>query len=153
MDWNPGTWVLIREHSARVLSESYPMNTNMTGFRCVFFKSLHPCALDKCSISIWSVELSIISIICMDDGHARKKGYRWLCERGWYMFCLLSRFLGAIKCELGILIFAPNCPACLTSWSSCWALIYLIYVTIITLLTPSSLKLVDDWTDMQTFSL
>ena len=33
----------------RVLSESYTMNTNMTGFK----KSLHPCALDKSSLSIW----------------------------------------------------------------------------------------------------
>ena len=30
-----------------VLSEGYPMNTNMTGFRCFFQKSLHPCALGQ----------------------------------------------------------------------------------------------------------
>ena len=34
----------------RILSESYPMNTNMTGFRC-FQKSLHPCDLDESSLS------------------------------------------------------------------------------------------------------
>ena len=39
------------------LSESYPMNTNMTGFR-FFFKSLCPCALDKSSLSIGRVKPS-----------------------------------------------------------------------------------------------
>ena len=37
--WQMGTHL-------RVLSESYPMNTNMTGFRW-FSKSLHPCSLDE----------------------------------------------------------------------------------------------------------
>ena len=40
----------------RVLSASYPMNTNMTGFRW-FQKYLHPCALDKSSLSIGRVKL------------------------------------------------------------------------------------------------
>ena len=35
----------------RVLSESYLMNTNMTGLRC-FLKSLRSCALDESSHSI-----------------------------------------------------------------------------------------------------
>ena len=42
----------------RVLSESYPMNTNMTGLRC-FSKSLRPCTLDKCSLSIGRVKCVI----------------------------------------------------------------------------------------------
>ena len=45
--WHTGTHL-------RVLSESYPMNTNMTGFR--WFSSLHPCALDKSSLSIGRVK-------------------------------------------------------------------------------------------------
>ena len=37
----------------RVLSEGYPMNTNVTGFTLgVFKKSLGSCALDECSLSI-----------------------------------------------------------------------------------------------------
>ena len=32
--------------SPRVLSKSFPVNTNMTGFRW-FSKFLHPCALDE----------------------------------------------------------------------------------------------------------
>ena len=39
----------------RVLSESYLMNTNMTGFRW-FPKYLHFCALDESSLSIWRVK-------------------------------------------------------------------------------------------------
>ena len=31
------------------------MNTNMIGFRCIFRKSLHPCALDESSLSIGRV--------------------------------------------------------------------------------------------------
>ena len=41
----------------RVLSESYPMNTNMTGFRCFFKKTLCSCALDKSSLSIGRVKI------------------------------------------------------------------------------------------------
>ena len=37
-----------------VLSESYPMNTNMTGFRW-FSKILNPCALDESSLFIGRV--------------------------------------------------------------------------------------------------
>ena len=37
------------------LSESYPMNTNMTGFRWLS-KTLHPCALDEISLRIGNVE-------------------------------------------------------------------------------------------------
>ena len=40
----------------RVLSESYPINTNMRGFR-FFFKSLRPCALEESSLSIGRVKL------------------------------------------------------------------------------------------------
>ena len=42
-----------------VLSESYPLNTNMTGFiKDGFQKSLHSCALDESSLSIgWDNEL------------------------------------------------------------------------------------------------
>ena len=42
-----------------VLSKSYPIYTNMTGFRC-FSKSLilHPCPLDKISLSIGRVNIT-----------------------------------------------------------------------------------------------
>ena len=46
----------------RVLSESYPINTNMTGFRTLdgFHYSLPPCALDESSFSIGKVKGNII---------------------------------------------------------------------------------------------
>ena len=49
--WHMGT-------HPRVLSESYPMNTNMTGFRWFsnIFKSLHRYALDESHISIRRVK-------------------------------------------------------------------------------------------------
>ena len=40
----------------RVLMESYPMNTNMTGFRWFSKKSLHHRPLDKSSLSIGRVK-------------------------------------------------------------------------------------------------
>ena len=40
----------------RVLTTSYPMNTNKIGFRW-FSESLHPCALDESSLSIRRVNL------------------------------------------------------------------------------------------------
>ena len=50
----------------RVHNESYPMNTNMTGFRWLS-KSLHPCALDESSLSIGRVNnLAIFTLqICI----------------------------------------------------------------------------------------
>ena len=39
----------------RVLSESFPMNTNITWFRW-FSKMLHPCALGESSLSIGRVK-------------------------------------------------------------------------------------------------
>ena len=42
--WHMGTHL-------RVLSESYQINTNMTGISMIFRKSLHPCALDESSLS------------------------------------------------------------------------------------------------------
>ena len=46
----------------RVLSESFPMNTNMTGFRCFshFFLFLRSCALEESSLSIGRV-ISVLS--------------------------------------------------------------------------------------------
>ena len=38
----------------RVLSESYPMNTNITGFKCFFFR-IRPCALYENSLSVGRV--------------------------------------------------------------------------------------------------
>ena len=40
------TEILTHGYSTEIGRESYPMNTNMTGFRR-FFKSLHSCALDE----------------------------------------------------------------------------------------------------------
>ena len=48
-NWYMGT------HLMRVPSESYPMNTNTTGFR-LFSKSWLPCALDESSLKIGSVK-------------------------------------------------------------------------------------------------
>ena len=39
----------------RVLSKSYPMSTNMTGFK-FSEKSSHPCTLDESSLSIGGVK-------------------------------------------------------------------------------------------------
>ena len=41
------------------LSESYPMDTNMTWFRCFFQKSLRSCALDNTSLSIGKVKFNL----------------------------------------------------------------------------------------------
>ena len=49
------TETLVYATHLRVLSESYQMNTNMTGFGW-FSKSLHRCALDKSSLLIGSVK-------------------------------------------------------------------------------------------------
>ena len=53
----PEKWVKLLQMGThmKVLSESFPMNTNMTGFRCFskIFASLH--ALDKSSLSIGRV--------------------------------------------------------------------------------------------------
>ena len=43
-----------------VLSKSYAMNTNMTRLRWIQ-KSLHPCALDKSSLSIGRVNILLNS--------------------------------------------------------------------------------------------
>ena len=52
MTENPGTWVLIW-----VLSKSFPMNTNMTGF--IWFSNFFAsCALDESSLSIGRVFFS-----------------------------------------------------------------------------------------------
>ena len=48
----------------RVLSESFQMNTNMTGFGWFIRKSLHPCALDKSSLSIGRVDQPL----CLETG-------------------------------------------------------------------------------------
>ena len=40
----------------KVLSEGYPMNTNMTGFRWFLEKSLHPRALEESRRSIGRVK-------------------------------------------------------------------------------------------------
>ena len=52
----------------RVLSESYPVYTNMTGFSC-FFKLLCPAALDISSLSIGRVNIfhTYIENILLDD--------------------------------------------------------------------------------------
>ena len=38
------------------------MNTNMTGIRCVFQKSLHPCALNESSLSSRRVTMRLLVI-------------------------------------------------------------------------------------------
>ena len=47
----------------RVLSVNFLMSTNMTGFRW-FQKSLHPCPLDKSSLSIGRVSKRIKHFLC-----------------------------------------------------------------------------------------
>ena len=41
----------------RVLSESFPMNTNLTGLRWFFRKKIHPCASDESSLNIERVKV------------------------------------------------------------------------------------------------
>ena len=43
-----------------VLSESFPMNNNMTGFS---WFSLHPCALDKSSLSFGRVKVIVNGLL------------------------------------------------------------------------------------------
>ena len=47
----------------RVLLESFPMNTNVTGFRC-FSKIFAPCGLDESSLSIGRVKKDYFSYFC-----------------------------------------------------------------------------------------
>ena len=49
----------------RVLSESYPMNTNMTWFLMVY-KQLCLCDLDECSLSIGRVNFQVIFLSIID---------------------------------------------------------------------------------------
>ena len=50
----------------RVLSDSFQMNTNMTGFRW-FSKSLCTCALDESSLSTGRVK--VLLLVCVDRKH------------------------------------------------------------------------------------
>ena len=62
-DWNPGTWVLISEYSARAIEWILTWQ-GIDGFQ----KSLRPYALDKYSLSIGTVNLlktPFASIICI----------------------------------------------------------------------------------------
>ena len=43
----------------RVLSESYPMNTDMTGFRFLKIFQLNPWALDESSLSIGWIKVAV----------------------------------------------------------------------------------------------
>ena len=56
-DWNPGTWVLIWEFSARPI-QWFPVWQGLDGFQ----KSLRTCALDESSLSIWRVNQCSIDI-------------------------------------------------------------------------------------------
>ena len=49
-DWNPGTWVLIWEYSARAILW-VPTWQGLDGLQ----QSLHPCAFDESSFSVGSV--------------------------------------------------------------------------------------------------
>ena len=60
-DWKPGAWVLI---CMRVLSESYPMNTNVTGCVC-FSKAFLFLSLGSSSLSIGRVEDSPETHTCV----------------------------------------------------------------------------------------
>ena len=60
-DWNPGIWVLIWECPTRAI-HWIPIWQGLD----VFQKSLHPCALDEGSLSIWRVKelpLNVLSVI------------------------------------------------------------------------------------------
>ena len=90
--WHMGT-------HQRVLSKSFPMNTNMTRFRGGFRKSLHPCALDKNSLSsgrvksvplmirgcgnlpIHAEKLSLTSNTTVQSSHQCKEFYKKYIER------------------------------------------------------------------------
>ena len=56
----------------RVLCESYPMNTNMTGFRRFSIKDMHPCDSDECSLSIGRVKPSPLPASCSRSARGSK---------------------------------------------------------------------------------
>ena len=58
--WQMGTHM-------RVLSERFTMNTNKTGFRSFFHKSLHPCALDESHLSIKRVKSYLWKLVWIDN--------------------------------------------------------------------------------------
>ena len=57
-DWNPGTWVLIRENSARAI-QWVPTWQGLDGFQ----KSLRPCTLDESSLSIGRVNMHTMNTL------------------------------------------------------------------------------------------
>ena len=57
-DRNPGTWL-------RVLSESYPMNTNTTGFGCLSKTFAFFCLKNESSLSITLLMLGLLSFIIL----------------------------------------------------------------------------------------
>ena len=61
----------------RVLNESYPMNTNMTGFRR-FSKNLCACAVEESSFSIGRVNLRVNSdsITCYSHAFENNSGIK-----------------------------------------------------------------------------
>ena len=95
--WQMGTHL-------RVLNESYPMNTNMTGLRW-FSKTLHPCTLDESSLSIGRVlQAYLTPVVCLLpigkwEGLQINKELIYTGDRfsttsvsGCWCLCLLRRF-------------------------------------------------------------
>ena len=93
----------------RVLSESCPMNTNMTGFKCFSVFSLHSCALDESRVSIGRVNgLSALFNRCksrsgpadlsdLDGREVLMISSRWNCQRNIHAGYIPDRSLAACQ--------------------------------------------------------
>ena len=73
----------------RVLSESYLMNTNMTGFRC-FSKTLHPYALDESRLSSGRFKYLHIGVSHVRMLYDNAIGIRCLNDGVQFNECLLQ---------------------------------------------------------------
>ena len=118
--WHMGTHL-------RVLNESYPMNTNMTGFRWFSQKSLSLCALDENSLSIGRVKNIEV--------HGRSMGIAgslvlWInaCFSG-YLFSsadskqscrIIYHLIRVISCNNDIYLSGRNKHFILISSLNCW---------------------------------
>ena len=81
----------------RVLSESYPMNTKMTGFRG-FQKSLHPYALDKSSLSIERVKMCLVMLVAKNHQAVDQKREIKLHYVMWWLFIRILSYIQLSCC-------------------------------------------------------
>ena len=86
-DWNPGTWILIWEYSARAI-QWIPTWQVLDGFQ----KSSHPCALNESSLSIGRVKL----ILTTTDPDVIISSVWYWSDSDQHTSCEFHGFLGTV---------------------------------------------------------